>query len=58
MSENERQRMEVLSRVYDKDQQRVTHAAVPENKRLSEDLVYAMALQQAAAPNVPPAGML
>ena len=43
-------------RVYDKDQQRVTHAAVTENKRLSEVLAYAMALQQAAAPNVPPAG--
>lgn len=42
-------------RVCDKDQQRVTHAASP-NKRLSGLLAYAMALQQATAPNVPPAG--
>lgn len=43
-------------RVYDKDQQRVTHAAITENKRLSKVLAYAMALQQDAAPKLPRPG--
>lgn len=43
-------------RVFDKDQQRVTHAAITENKRLSAVLAHAMALQQAAPPKVPRAG--
>jgi hypothetical protein len=43
-------------RVFDKDQQRVTHAAITDNKRLSEVLAYAMELQQAAPPKVPRAG--
>jgi transposase len=34
-------------RVFDPDQQRVTHAAITENKRLSEVLSYAKALQDA-----------
>lgn len=36
----------------------IADAAVTENKRLSEVLAYAMALQQATAPNVPPAGQM
>jgi hypothetical protein len=43
-------------RIFDKDQQRVTHAAITENKRLSAVLAHAMALQQAAPPKVPRAG--
>ena len=34
-------------RVFDPDQQRVTHAAITENKRLSEALAYAKELQDA-----------
>jgi hypothetical protein len=34
-------------RVFDPDQQRVTHAAITENKRLSEVLAYAKDLQDA-----------
>lgn len=33
--------------VFDPDQQRVTHAAITENKRLSEVLAYAKAFQDA-----------
>lgn len=50
------QRVSPLHRIFDKDQQRVTHAAVTENKRLSEVLALAMALQQAGPPQVPRAG--
>ena len=34
-------------RVFDADQQRVTHAAITENKRLSEALAYAKEIQDA-----------
>lgn len=34
-------------RVFDPDQQRVTHAAIPENKHLSEALAYAKEIQDA-----------
>jgi transposase len=37
-------------RVFDPDQQRVTHAAITENKRLSEALAYAKELQDARQP--------
>ena len=37
---------------FDDNQQHVTHAAITENKRLSEVLAYAKALQDAAPPNV------
>lgn len=43
-------------RIFDKDQQRVTHAAITENKRLGEVLAYAMELQQAKPPSLPSAG--
>lgn len=45
-----------IGSLFDKDQQRVTHAAITGNERLGEVLSCAMALQQAAAPNMPPAG--
>lgn len=43
-------------RVFDPDQQRVTHAAITENKQLGAVLAYAMELQKAAAAKIPPAG--
>ena len=43
-------------RVFDKDQQRVTHAAIADNKRLSEVLAYAMEMQKAAPPKMPRTG--
>lgn len=43
-------------RVFDKDQQRVTHAAITDNKRLSEVLAYAMEMQKVAPPKMPRTG--
>lgn len=43
-------------RIFDPAQQRVTHAAVTENKRLSEVLAHVMAGQKVAPPEVGPAG--
>ena len=43
-------------RIFDPAQQRVTHAAVTENKRLSEVLAHVMAQQDAEPPQVGPAG--
>jgi hypothetical protein len=43
-------------RAFDHNQQRVTHAAITENKRLSEVLAYAKALQDAAPPKVKAVG--
>ena len=43
-------------RVFDPDQQRVTHAAITENKHLSAALAHARALQEAAPPKVPKVG--
>lgn len=42
-------------KIFDKDQQRVTHAAITENKRLSAALTHVMELQQ-TAPKLPRAG--
>lgn len=43
-------------RVFDPNQQRVTHATITENKRLSEVLRWVMAQQEAGAPKVGPVG--
>lgn len=43
-------------RVFDPNQQRVTHATITENKRLSEVLSYVMAQQEAGAPELGPVG--
>ncbi|WP_439116608.1 ISNCY family transposase, partial [Paracoccus liaowanqingii] len=43
-------------RIFDPVQQRVTHAAVTENKRLSEVLAHVMAGQEVAPPKVGPVG--
>lgn len=43
-------------RIFDPVQQRVTHAAVTENKRLSEVLAHVMAQQDTAPPKAGPAG--
>jgi hypothetical protein len=37
--------------VFDPDQQRITHAAITENKRLGEVLAYAKALQESMPPS-------
>ena len=43
-------------RAFDHNQQHVTHAAIAENKRLSEVLAYAKALQEAAPPKITSVG--
>ena len=43
-------------RVFDPAQQRVTHATITENKRLSETLAWVMAQQAEAAPEIGPVG--
>jgi hypothetical protein len=61
MSERELGRIEVPSRAlpysaFDDNQQPIIHAAITENKRLSEELAYAKALQDAAPPKVKTVG--
>lgn len=43
-------------RVFDPSQQRVTHASITENKRLSEVLSWVRARQEAASPEIGPVG--
>jgi len=43
-------------RVFDPDQQRITHAAITENKHLGAALAYAKALQASEPPQAPKIG--